>query len=613
MSLVSKLIQAVQSLRRRRSESKSRRRTLIRLEQLDSRQLMAVNFTGNVAADFPVTANSGVYSITDTSPNLVGTVVPAILPPDLQPIVKVSGLDINGISVLYTPSDDTLSIGLLQPLNQKPNASGQQFPVIAGDTDNNGNNGTVDPAVLAAEPNFLNPPNLGGSQTMGAFLDLGGSGNVATDVTNNPQAFITTGYSNDYTDPNVFKTYLVSQAIPSTADPTAVPDFPVDAAHVLSNNIGSHFLGSTDPQHGALEMSIVHFSQVYQQLTGKALTSTSLIQIGAFGNSDDDDGISEGTFPYQPFTLAQATQPPPPTPPTPPTPVPIPPVSPPVQINPHSSRHVNTAHSENVRVTIFSTSGFDATQIDPTTVRLGGATPYTSFKRIFKGNEFAAETFVFRGIDIHLPPGITVATVTGQTFAGTKFSTSELIFNRDDSFYTIDQINGRNAHLGITTTLPTTFNVLDQALISATYKTALAQLEAIQIQAATDAAASAAYQAALAAFDASQGITPAATTTTTSSQVISNALMSQPMQAASTAPLTVSIPTRGQSTTAARSTVPTTAAVSAFSRAAARKSAAATAAAAKSAAAQANLAAHDAAMQSLSTQQQSSSALSSAF
>jgi hypothetical protein len=609
MSLFTKFIQAVQSLRRRRDEPKSRRRTVIRLEQLDHRQLLAVSFSGNVTADFPVNATSGVFSVQDNpslSPPVVHPIIPGSPsdPTSLKSIIKVSGLDINGIRLLYTPSDDTLSIGLLQPLNQKPDATGTQFPVIAGDTDNNGNNGTVDPAVLAVTPTFLNPPALGGSQTMGAFLDLGGTGNVNTD---NPNDFIVAGISNDFpVDAN--KSYLVSKAIVDPNDPNAIPDFPVDAAHVLPNNTGNFYLGATDPRHGALEMQITHFSQLYQQITGKPLTSTSLIQVGAFGNSNDDDGISEAFFPLQPFTLAQGTQPPPPPP------VPTPPVSPPVQINPHSARHVNTAHSETVRVTIFSTSGFNATQINPATVRLGGATPFTEFTRVFKGNEFPAETFVFKGLDIHLPPGITVATVTGQTFAGTQFSTSELIFNKDDSFYTIDQIDARNAHLGITTTLPTTFNVLDQALISSTYQSALAQLEAIQATAAQQAAASAASQAAM-------GITTAADTSMTS-QVVSNASLSQPVPAqavaatsltSAMAPQTVSIPTRRQAAATARASVPTTVAAGAFTRAAARQSAAATAAASRAAATQARVAAHDAALQSMASQQPQTSSVQGAF
>jgi hypothetical protein len=594
MWLFTKLLRAVQSLRRRRDLPKSRRRAAIRLEPLNPRQLLAVGFTGNVAADFPVNANSGVYSITDNSPNLVGTVNHPIINPSLQPLIKVNGLDISGISVLYTPSDDTLSIGLLQPLNQKPDASGNQFPVIAGDTDNNGNNGTVDPAVTAIQPQFLNPPALGGSQTMGAYLDLAGSGNAATDAQNNPQAFIVSGFSNQYTDPNANKTYLVSQANLINQNPNQFT-FPTTAPSVLTNNIGNFYLGATDPRHGALEMSITHFSQLFQQVTGKALTSTSLIQIGAFGNSDTDFA-SEAFFPLQPFSLAQATQP------TPPPPVPSPPVSPPVQINPHSSRHVNTAHSETVRVTIFSTSGFDATQINPATVRLGGATPFTEFKRVFPGNEFAAETFVFKGLDIHLPPGITVATVTGQTFAGTQFSTSELIFNKDDSFYTLDQINARNMRLGINTTLPTTFNVLDQALISSTYQSALAQLEAIQATAAEQAAASAASQAAM-------GITTAADTSM-NSQVVSNASLGQPVPAATSpsgamAPQTIAIPTRRQAAATARSSAPTTVAAAAFSRASARQSAAATRAAATQA--------RDAALQSLASQPPQTSSVQGAF
>jgi hypothetical protein len=62
--------------------------------------------------------------------------------------VKISGFDISGIRVSYSPFEDTLSIGLDQP--QSGNHPGE---VIAGDSDNNGNSGTVNPEVTAT-PGF---------------------------------------------------------------------------------------------------------------------------------------------------------------------------------------------------------------------------------------------------------------------------------------------------------------------------------------------------------------------------------------------------------------------------------------------------------------------------
>ena len=81
-----------------------------------------------------------------------------------------------------------------------------------------------------------------------------------------------------------------------------------------------------------------------------------MISIGAFAGSGDDIGIGEAFFPEQPFTLGarhRRLRPP------------CPPVSPPVMINPHENRHINTAHPTSIRVNVLGSSGFDVTQIDP--------------------------------------------------------------------------------------------------------------------------------------------------------------------------------------------------------------------------------------------------------
>ena len=50
MSLFTKLFEAVHSWRRRRGGIKPRKRSDLAMEQLDHRQLLAVNFTGNLGA-----------------------------------------------------------------------------------------------------------------------------------------------------------------------------------------------------------------------------------------------------------------------------------------------------------------------------------------------------------------------------------------------------------------------------------------------------------------------------------------------------------------------------------------------------------------------------------
>jgi hypothetical protein len=106
-----------------------------------------------------------------------------------------------------------------------------------------------------------------------------------------------------------------------------------------------------------------------------------------------------------------------------------------VLINPHEHRHINTAHPTDIRATIFGTSGFHVNQIIPSTVTLGGAHPVFSFIRRVNRDQFPDETFVFRGTDVHLPRGITEATVTGSLTTGQTFSTSTQVFNRNLSYY----------------------------------------------------------------------------------------------------------------------------------------------------------------------------------
>lgn len=421
MSLISRLLHAVQSWRRRPAGHKTTKRAAVDMERLDHRQLLSVNFTGNVATDFPVTQQPGVVAL-GTPPGWT----PAAIPPALQQInpatgvayVPVSGFTINGIRVSYDPTQDILSIGLEQPNSGLPTQPG---PVIAGDSDANGNDGTVDPATQAIEPNLQDFPDFGGSEFMGAFLDLRGTG----------YADVVAGYSG--TDPRSPKQYQVSQAVVNTNAPPAIPGF----GTILPQFIGNVYKVNS-PVHPNLEFNIDHFSQLYLQETGHALTPDSIINIGAMGGSADDDGIGEEFNAEQPFVLKNATVPPVVCPPPPP-------VSPPVLINPHLNRHMNTAHPTDIRVTVFGTSGFDVTQINPATVTFGGAHPIFSYERFVNRDNFLDETFVFKGTDVNLPGGIIDAPITGTLKNGQTFSSSARVFNRTDAFYSPSAVSGAQA------------------------------------------------------------------------------------------------------------------------------------------------------------------------
>ena len=351
----------------------------------------------------------------------------------MQDLIKVSGFAIDQIAVNYDQATDTLSVGFLQPLNQKPGLDGLpgQFPVIAGDADNNGNNSTTDPAVTPF--GVIDDPGISETENFNVVIDLSGGTNTAAEsiFAGIPNA-ATPGYTNSR--------YVVAPAVFAsgvTID-SAVPEQGAE----LTQNEGTLFLPFNNPQNGALEFSITHFSQLYQQVTGQMLTGASQIAIGASAGSGDDQ-LSEEVFNFRPLTVGTATTP---------TPVPPPPVivelfQPTILINPHENRHINTAHYDDNRVTVLSSASFDATLIDPTTVRFGGAAPIASFHRIQLHDGIPSETFVFKGTDINLPPGLTSATITGKTLTGITFTGSEIVFNRNDSFYNAAQIRGRDARL----------------------------------------------------------------------------------------------------------------------------------------------------------------------
>lgn len=403
MSLFSRLYEAVQSWRRRRGP-RTTKRAGVSMEHLDHRQLLSVTFTGNVVTDFPVSMTPGVVVLPDNA-----DVKHPPIAPNIAPIVKVSGFDIRAIRVSYTQNDDTLSVGLDQPPS---NQVGQPGDVIAGDADNNGNDGTVNPVVLVLNPTFEDYPDFAASEYMGAFLDLTGDG--FSDVV--------AGYA--INDPRSPKQYQVAEAIVNTnGPPNVLPDFGTPFPQYIGN-----IYKVNSPANPNMEFSIKDFSKLYLQETGKALGPDSEIGLGAFGGSAEDTGIGEAFFPTQTFRLGDAT------PPTTPPPV-CPPVSPPIYINPHSEYHINTAHPTSIRVNILGSSGFDVSRIDPSTVTLGGASPTSGFQRLINADEWPDATFIFQGNEVNLPGGFTNATVSGKLTDGTEFSSFVRVFNRNDSFY----------------------------------------------------------------------------------------------------------------------------------------------------------------------------------
>jgi len=406
MNLISKLLQAARKRRHLRGGRKTAKRPVIAVEQLDHRQLLSVNFTGNVAIDFPATEQPGVVIFNSSNtPNIQHP----IIPPNLQPLIPVSGFDISEIRVSYDATTDTLSVGLNQPpANIPTDPSG---PVIAGDADDNGNAGTVNPAVAAAAPGFTEFYALGGAEQMAASLFLSPS-SIASMVPQVVAGFSPNPPSPTPTDPAPAKPYQVALAIPGM-NPQGIPFFGTP----LPDSTGTVYLFNS-AAHPNLEFSISHFSQLYQLETGEALTPSSKIGIGAFAGSPDDIGISDAFFPENTFTLSQATV-------VPSNPEP----SPYILINPHEHRIIDTLHRDLVRVTIFGTSGFPVSQINPATVELDGVPAIAHINRKFRRDEFLNATYVFPALGLNQPAGLYPATLTGATQSGVPFESSKAVLN----------------------------------------------------------------------------------------------------------------------------------------------------------------------------------------
>jgi hypothetical protein len=253
MSLWSRLVQTVRSVWRRRDGLSTSKRARVGLEHLDHRQLLSVNFTGNVITDFPANQQGIVFlnpANVATDPAFSNATV---TDPALAALVKVSGFNISGIRLAYDPTFDRLQVGIQQPPSQQV---GQPGPVIAGDADNNGNSAVLSPAA-AALGMVADNANLGGTENMGIFLDFNQDKvpDVAAGVaTNNPAINLTgnkdyqVASSGNFTPPNnVFFT-------------TSFPQF-----------TGAHYLVNS-PVAPNFEFNINNFSQLYLQETGKSLT-----------------------------------------------------------------------------------------------------------------------------------------------------------------------------------------------------------------------------------------------------------------------------------------------------------------------------------------------------
>lgn len=261
---------------RPKANRKTRRHVLTGMDHLDDRQLLTVSFTGNVISDFSTPSGKGVKFLTG------GTQVNPSIPADLQPIIKVSGFQMDGVALAYDPGKDELSVGVMQPLNQK---TGQR--VIAGDADNNLNSATVDPAITAMLPyaNFQDYADLGADENIGVFIDLNNDGSADIMAGVRPATTL-----------NALKPLVITRADNSSNPPAFGTDIPGYSGNIyLVNN----------PDHPGFEFSIKNFKQLAQSQFGITITDDSMLAAGVTGQDAGTNGIGAGTYFAQPFKWSE--------------------------------------------------------------------------------------------------------------------------------------------------------------------------------------------------------------------------------------------------------------------------------------------------------------------
>ncbi len=115
-------------------------------------------------------------------------------------------------------------------------------------------------------------------------------------------------------------------------------------------------------------------------------------------------------------------------------------LSPPILINPHEHRIIDTDHRDLIRVSIFGTSGFPVSEINPATVELDGVHAVAHITRKIHRDEFPFQTYVFVANQLSLPSGLTTATLTGETYSGFPFQTQKDVLNIKDSAKVFGQL-----------------------------------------------------------------------------------------------------------------------------------------------------------------------------
>ena len=240
-----RLLQAVRSWRRRRGR-KTTKRTTVTVEQLDHRQLLSVNFTGNVPVDFPASESPGVVVL----PANASVMQPAI-PPSLQPYVSpVSGFAVRTSGSRTTrPTIRSTSAWTDRPAAMP--AKARSSPEMRTITETRGlstpHSAWLPDRIHSGLPGF---DRLG---VHGGLPQLHRSGNPSR-RRSSPASPRSAPSTPTPTNPIPAKPYEVAVGNPTT---------PARLRHAAAAVHGGCFLPRT-PDAPNLEFSITHFSQLYQ-------------------------------------------------------------------------------------------------------------------------------------------------------------------------------------------------------------------------------------------------------------------------------------------------------------------------------------------------------------
>ena len=259
-----------------------------RVESLESRRLLAVNFTGDVIADFP--ANDPNVRVLGPFAEGTPLFTKPLLTETLQPLIEVSGFELEGLRLAYDRVTDVLAIGFQQPVNPLLNDGTR---VIAGDADNNGNAGTVNPVILSLvdDPdNFIDFARLGGTETMGVKFDLNRDGQFEI-IAGIPQR--NTGDA-DFVNKTPRVAFNPGGNRQGFAFGQEIPGF---------TGLASDFFIGETPQNPGFQFQIRNFTQLVTQVTGQAPINELEFGIFGFAGSSNDGPISEAALPDQVVTF----------------------------------------------------------------------------------------------------------------------------------------------------------------------------------------------------------------------------------------------------------------------------------------------------------------------